>query len=268
MRKIKESLYEYASLNAPNLLRDYSPNNPLSTKEIGSNSVQEVEWICPYGHVETETVQKRRRRGYCSVCGPKESGSFAQNHPELLPYWSEENTVDPHMIPPTYTLPIKWKCKHGHIHENTISRKIKWPECPICRQEESRLFRLRPELRAEWDETNNAGISPDTLGAYSNVKCHWICKNGHSYEASPAELMRRKTTCPTCASLGFLYPEVAKEWHPTANGDKTPFDVTANSQYNAVFLCSHCNSAYTARVANRIKRQSEYCPECKMKSDL
>lgn len=268
MRKIKESLSEYAVANAPDLLRDYSKSNSISPDAIGSNSTIEVEWICPYGHTQIESVQKRRRRGYCAVCGPKKAGSFAQNYPKLLPFWSKENAVDPHEIPPTYTLPIKWICEHGHTHESVISRKIKHPYCPICRQKSNTLLTLRPELRADWDEENNGNIDIESLGAYSNIKCHWICKNGHPYKASPAELMHRKSSCPICTTFGYQCPEAAKEWHPTANDHKTPFDFTVNSQYNAVFLCSECGNEYTSRIAYRAKRQSKYCPNCKKKSDL
>lgn len=268
MRKIKETLAEYARESNPNLLRDFSPDNLMTPDDIGANSTLEVEWICPFGHVEHESVQKRKRRGYCSVCGPKDSGSFAQNHPELLPSWSGDNTVDPHKIPPTYTLPIRWRCENGHVHENTILRKLKSPECPTCRQMANLLVHLKPELKTEWDKKGNKGINLEELGAYSNQKCHWICKNGHLYEATPAELMRRKTSCPVCASFGFQCPEGAKEWHPTANGGSTPFDFTVQSQKNAVFICGECHNEYTSRIAYRAKRQSKYCPNCKKKSDL
>lgn len=268
MRKFRESLKEYAEKNAPNLLRDYAEENPLSPSEIGASSTQEVVWICPFEHRETESVYKRKRRGYCSVCGPNDVGSFAQVHPTLLKYWSKENTVDPHYIPPTYTGQIKWKCKRGHIHETTIQRKVKNPGCPICNQENYSLFKNKPELLEDWDYEKNEGIDPESVSAYSHIKYHWKCKNGHSYKAAPDNLMRHNTRCPICVSFGYLYPEIAKEWHPTANGDKTPFDFTVQSQYNAEFICSKCGSEYTSRIAYRVRRQSEYCSECKKKSDL
>lgn len=268
MRKFKESLKEYAEKNAPNLLRDYSEENPLSPDKIGASSTQEVIWICPFEHREVESVFKRKRRGYCSVCGPMENGSFAQVYPHLLKFWSKDNTVDPYHIPPTYTGQIRWKCNRGHIHETTIQRKSVNPGCPVCNQKGLALFMLKPELRDEWDSDKNSGINPDSVSAYSHTKYHWKCKNGHSYMAAPSNMMRRNSRCPVCASFGYQCPEAAKEWHPTANDHKTPFDFTVNSQYNAVFLCSECGNKYTSRIAYRAKRQSKYCPNCKKKSDL
>ena len=102
MRKFKISLAEYAQTNnLPEVLREYDSSNPLPPSEIGCSSTTEVRWLCAYGHTEIESPFKRLRRGYCSVCGPKKRGSFAQNHPELLQFWSKDNSVKPDEIPPS-----------------------------------------------------------------------------------------------------------------------------------------------------------------------
>ena len=36
--------------------------------------------------------------------------------------------------------------------------------------------------------------------------------------------------------LGNRHPELAKEWHPTKNGDLTPFDVTYGKNQTAWWL--------------------------------
>ena len=105
MRKFKESLKEYAEKNAPNLLRDYSEENPLSPDKIGASSTQEVIWICPFEHREVESVFKRKRRGYCSVCGPMENGSFAQ---VTLIYWTSGARIT-RLILTTSPLPTRVK---------------------------------------------------------------------------------------------------------------------------------------------------------------
>ena len=42
-------------------------------------------------------------------------------------------------------------------------------------------------------------------------------------------------------SLAYLYPELAKEWHPTKNGELTPYDVTHGSNKKVWWLgkCGH-----------------------------
>jgi len=98
---------------------------------------------------------------------------------------------------------------------------------------------------------------------YSNKTFSWICKNGHKYEASPAALMRRSISCPTCASAGFQNPDLIAEWHPEKNGNTTPYDFSANSQKQAWFICSSCGSEYMARIAARVKRKNNKCPNCR-----
>ncbi len=260
MRKFKTSLADYARANnLINLLEEYDESNELSPDEIGCNSTQNVQWTCLHGHTEIESVQKRIRRGYCSVCGSKSSGSFAQTHPDMLKFWSKRNAVSPYDIPPTYSKPLLWECSEGHTWERKIHIQLKTNSCPFCK---SSLFVQLPDLLDEWDSEANQGIDPYSVYAYSNTAYSWKCKHGHSYSATPAQLMRRNTRCPICISFGYHYPEAAAEWHPVKNNGKTPFDFTPNSQKNAWFICSNCGQEYVSRIAHRAKRKGIFCPHC------
>lgn len=269
MPKFKTSLAEYAKANdKPEILREYESSNPLPPTEIGCASTAEVRWKCAYDHLEIESLFKRLRRGYCSVCGPRMHGSFAQNHPKLLPFWSEDNTVKPDEIPPTYSKFIVWKCPEGHTWERRIALQIELNSCPICSQKDGYLFTLKPELKTDWDQNNNPNISPDTIRAYSKVQYNWKCANGHSYTASPEKLMRSNVRCPICASFGYTHPDAAKEWHPTKNGNKTPFDFLEKSHKEAWFICTQCGSEYPLRIAYRANRKTECCPHCNKRAGL
>ncbi len=161
MRRFKTSLLEYAeSNNLPYLLEEYDSSNPLPPSEIGCNSTLAVQWTCAHGHTVTESVQKRIRRGYCSVCGPNGAGSFAQKHPEMLKYWSGDNHVSPHDIPPNYSKNIVWICPKGHTWQRKIPLQLKLKSCPICK---SSLFLQAPELLKEWDKEGNKGIDTNTV---------------------------------------------------------------------------------------------------------
>lgn len=81
--------------------------------------------------------------------------------------------------------------------------------------------------------------------------------------AAPEKLMRKAARCPICNSFGFNRPDIIDEWHPTKNGDKTPFDFSVNSQKNAWFICAKCHNEYESRIAYRAKRISPNCPICK-----
>lgn len=264
MRSFQMSLAEYAIQNHMEfLLEEYAADNPYSPDSIGYNSTIKVKWICEYDHEEIESPHKRVRRGYCSACGKGRHGSFVQNYPDLLPLWSNNNKLDPNAIPPNYTGFILWKCERGHEWSRRISQQLRSGSCPLCEQKKNALFEFMPELIDEWDAELNSGIDPQTIHAYSNIKHHWFCKNGHRYTASPAELMRRSYRCPVCSSFGYNYPELISEWHPAKNGDKTPYDFLVSSQVTAWFICPCCGNEYPSRIAARAKRKSSRCPNCR-----
>ena len=60
--------------------------------------------------------------------------------------------------------------------------------------------------------------------------------------------------------LGTICPELIKEWHPTKNGELTPWDVTAHCSKKVWWVCSACGHEWEAYVANRSKGHG--CPEC------
>ncbi len=264
MRPLKNNLYNYViENNLHHLLEEYADTNELSPIEIGFDSTKDVTWICSFGHEIIESPHQRVRRGYCPICGKTRNGSFAQNFPDFIHLWSPKNNMDPYKTPPTYTGLITWTCEHGHEWQRRISMQIKLRNCPICEQKNNNLFEYLPELLNRWDTESNNNVDPQTVSAYSNKPYYWICEHGHRYQATPEFLMRNNTRCPVCSSAGFNNLNLIAEWHPTKNGNKTPYDFSANSQKRAWFVCSTCGQEYTARIAARVKRKNNYCPNCR-----
>ena len=64
----------------------------------------------------------------------------------------------------------------------------------------------------------------------------------------------------TSSCLVDEFPEVAAEWHPTRNGERSPSWVTPGSKYRAWWLCSVCGSEWQARVGSRTRGHG--CPSC------
>lgn len=263
-KKLTVSLREYANANnLKHLINEFISIGELTPDTIGFSSLKEVDWICEYGHREHESPNKRVRRGFCSACGKERKGSLAQNHPELLKYWSSKNKISPEEVPPTYSPLVIWHCDKGHEWKRTVKCQLKVKSCPVCSREKNTLFKNHPELREEWDYEKNKNVNPELVQPYSNTKYYWICKNGHSYMAAPEKLMRKSMRCPICNSFGYNRQDILDEWHPTKNGDKTPFDFPENSNKNAWFVCKECHSEYESRIQYRAKRTSPNCPNCR-----
>ncbi len=62
-------------------------------------------------------------------------------------------------------------------------------------------------------------------------------------------------------SLGNLYPNIAKEWHPIKNGNITPYNVLPDTHDLYYWLCPKCGNTYKAMVKNRVRMKSG-CPKC------
>tara|TARA_B100001971_G_scaffold59222_1_gene54265 strand:+ start:906 stop:1187 length:282 start_codon:yes stop_codon:yes gene_type:complete len=60
-------------------------------------------------------------------------------------------------------------------------------------------------------------------------------------------------------SLADRNPELAKEWHPTRNGDLTPDQVTPGSSRKVWWRCS-LGHEWEARVGDRTRGSG--CPDC------
>lgn len=82
-----------------------------------------------------------------------------------------------------------------------------------------------PALVLQWHPTKNGSLVPSDASAGSFQKAWWLCELGHSWEAVISS-RTKGNGCPYCANrivlpgfndLATLYPELAKQWHPTKN---------------------------------------------------
>lgn len=103
-----------------------------------------------------------------------------------------------------------------------------------------------------------------------NMKLKWKClKNecGEIFEAIWTNIQSNKG-CPYCAGqkvglsncLANLRPDLTLEWHPTKNGDLTPYDVTCGSKKYVWWKCDN-NHEWITTVKDRNKSLNG-CPYC------
>jgi len=62
-------------------------------------------------------------------------------------------------------------------------------------------------------------------------------------------------------SFGDQFPELVQQWHPTKNGDLTPYTVNKGSQTKAWFICKNGHEYYS-RVSQRTSKNKTNCPIC------
>jgi hypothetical protein len=105
---------------------------------------------------------------------------------------------------------------------------------------------LFPHLVKEWHPTKNGDLKPEELTRGSNKIIWWLCSKRHEWESIVPSRTIMGTNCPECGNrkvgkdnnLKYLHPNIAKEWHPTKNGDLKPENVVPGSNKNCWWLCS------------------------------
>ena len=125
------------------------------------------------------------------------------------------------------------------------------------------------ELRKEWHPTMNGDLKPEDVPYSSHKRVWWLCPAGHSYDMAVNKRTQRGFNCPICSGhrtvagindFATKYEEIAKEWHPTKNGDKTPDMFSSKNGYRAWWICKYGHE-WEATIHDRASGTG--CPECK-----
>lgn len=271
----------------PELVPDWHPtaNGELTPFMISAGSKKKVWWLGSCSHEWEMGVQHRTHLNQgCPYCaGTKVLVGFndlATTNPAIAADWHpcKNGDLTPRDVSKGSNKKVWWLGKCGHEWETgVIARGAKGNGCPYC----SGTYVLsgfndvatrRPELVKEWDEEKN-DTSPSEYTYGSKVKVWWKCVKNHSWLASICD--RPKYGCPDCAKenagvtksipkngsdLSTFNPEMAKEWHPTKNGNLTPRDVNGGSKARIWWQCEEGHE-WEAKISDRRFYKTK-CPVC------
>lgn len=170
---------------------------------------------------------------------------------------------------------VWWKCtKCGYEWHALISSRANGNGCPACSNRtvwagHNDLATVNPSLAREWHPTKNDSITPDCVTRGSKRKVWWLCqKCGYEWQASVKD-RNQSGKCPACIGkalwkghndLATVNPSLAREWHPSLNGEITADSVLPGSNYRAWWLCPVCGHEWQAALYNRSKGSG--CPAC------
>ena len=219
----------------------------------------------------SDEVKKQKKIEYLKT------NSLAAQYPDLIAEWhpSKNGKDTPYDISKGSNKKVWWICSKGHEWEAVVSSRANGNSCPICSGYKlwkgfNDLESQYPELLREWDyEKNN--IDPSEIKYNSPKKVWWRCPLGHSFDMSVINRTgNQKCGCPYCCTpakrvlkgfndLAFKCPDIAREWHPTKNGNLTPDKVLCGSA-KKVWWLGPCGHEYKQGIANRVNGGN--CPYC------
>ncbi len=261
---------------------NYEKNKEIDLDIITSSSSKKIWWVCDKGHEWQASICNTTRGRGCPYCAGKKvlkgyndlySYCVKNKRNDLIKEFNKEkNHFSMNQI--TYGSGKKawWVCDKGHEWQASITNRTKGTGCPICSGKivlkGYNDFSSRcPDLVKEFDYNKNK-MRPDELYYNSTKKVWWICTNGHSYLRSMAERFLGQG-CAICSNKRVLQgyndlvttnPKLAYEWHPTKNGDLTPYDVTYGSKKKVWWQCSKGHE-WQATLYERTGNNNG-CPYC------
>ena len=203
--------------------------------------------------------------------------SLAITHPEIAKEWhpTKNDTLKPTDVTAGSNKKVWWICEKGHEWEASIANKTAGRGCPYCSNKKvltgyNDLAITHPEIAKEWHPTKNGDLKPTDVTFGSRKRVWWQCEKGHEWQAKIANRNSGKG-CPYCANrkvlagyndLATTHPEIAKEWHPTKNGDLKPTNVTVGSDKKVWWICEKGHEWKTT-IGSRTLLSSN-CPHCSL----
>lgn len=277
--------YNDLATKRPEILDQWHPtkNGDISPDSVLPHSKVKVWWVCPKGHeYEQSVVARVLHPSSCPICSGQRVvqgvNDLESRYPDVAKEWSYARNSD--VVPTDITWGSNkkfwWRCvKCNHEWQARVSDRTRDHNgCPACGNRKlasgiNDLATKYPEIAKEWHPTKNGDLKPENIKYISKDKVWWVCAKGHEYKQAVNLKTLRGAGCPICSShrvlakfndLATKYPEIAKEWHLTKNGDLKPSDVLSKSKLKVWWLCP-LGHEYVQSIDKRTDRKQS-CPYC------
>ena len=261
---------------------DWDANADLDPNKLTSGSNKKAWWKCSKcAHKWQTTIHHRAvRKQDCPKCRyifkKKIQANLTATHPKAKNYWlfSKNNLLTPDLFSQYACQRVWWKCPDcGCEWEEKIKNQVKklaW--CPHCKKGIRDLASFLPELVKEWHKTKNID-NPERVSYASNKYAWWKCsKCNYEWKAKISNRSILKRGCPCCSEpaqvvvpgindLKTKFPHIAKEWHPSKNGDLLPENFTGGTSKKVWWQCPFGHE-YKATIGHRTAQNGTGCPIC------
>ena len=264
---------------------DYKRNCGFGPEDFSYGSQVEAWFKCPKGK------DHRFQKALCSIgramrsgaapmgCGfcygqrPSVTNNLKYRFPSIAKEWmTKKNGFAPDQISYGSSKIVWWRCPKGHQYQASIaSRTGNGSGCRICNVGTATDLRKYPEVLKEFDYKKNKGVDPFALPV--GLKVFWVCAKYKDHKWKSGFYRTKNTRCPYCSNkkgskennLKLKFPEIAKQWHPTKNGDLKPTDVSATSAIRIWWKCKKGpDHEWQVSIRDRTYDNTG-CPFCKFR---
>lgn len=272
----------------PEIAAEWHPtkNGRLTPADVLPRAVDQVWWRCATdpSHAWQTQVTSRRKGSGCPACAgqlatPKTS--LRVQRPDVAARWhpSENGRLTPDDVLPGSARQAWWVCAAdaGHVWQAKVMSVTGSTRggCPFCSGRrvttKTSLHTCFPEIAADWHPDKNGELSPHDVTWNSQRRVFWRCGAcQHVWQTAIGNRSAGGTGCPACAgkavtpqsSFRALYPDLAREWHPTKNGALTADDVRPGSAKRVAWRCTQDPAHEWQTTVNARTSQNSGCPFC------
>lgn len=257
------------------MVREYSPRNPLPADMTAAGTGKKLWWHCPKCDYEWQATGASRMKGSsCPSCSGRVAtpkNNLTVTHPDLAKEYSDKNELPANEVVAGTNKRLWWKCcTCSHEWQTSGANRVRLnTNCPACSGRVAtptrNLAAMFPQLVASWSSKNS--VKPDQVPPYSNKKFWWTCPQGHEWETTASHRAREGTGCPVCSRsvvteencLSVTHPNLANEYSPRNTVPVT--EVLAGSDKKYWWKCEQGHE-WQARCDHRASGYSN-CPGCR-----
>ena len=221
----------------------------------------------------------------------KSGNNLLEQYPAIAKYWDYSKNKDrPEDILPNSEFTRSWICSNCHeSYDAIVAVKTRAGGSTVCYACSRKLGALKnrknalqggknsfeakyPDLAKEWHPTKNLPLLPSEITGEYNQPVWWYCNVcKQDWQRQVMVRTRGDAGCPICSGrvyckgvndLATKYPDIAKEWHPTLNGDLKPEDVRYHDDRIVYWRCK-CGYEWACSVRSRADNGKPLCRNCK-----
>lgn len=196
---------------------DHEKNHPVKPNKVLPAARRKYFWRCAKGHSWEAAVNSRTIGGGCPWCSgkserPLPGQDLESKFPDVAVEWDfkKNHPLLPSDVFPSSGKKVHWICGLGHSFTGSPNQRVR-PDgitrCTYCAGKKvlkgfNDLASVRPDLEAEWDIGKNSQ-SPDKVFYGSTNKAHWVCSEGHRWEAIIYSRSKGGNGCSSCSKFGY-----------------------------------------------------------------
>jgi len=265
----------------PDVTAQWHPtrNGDVLPTQVTAGSAKRYWWIDEHEHEWEAQVNNRAKGTGCPYCSNVKVlagfNDLATLRPDVAIEWHpvKNAPLTPADIASQSGRKVWFICRDGHAWQSTVGNRTALGQgCPVCAGQKvligfNDLATTNRRLAGDWHPTRNAPLTPQDVFRSTAKRLWWQDALGHEWEASANE-RSNGSNCPYCSGqrilvgfndLGSRRPDLAEEWHPSLNGDRTPQMVTVMNGTRASWLC-RSGHEWSAIVSSRSSGTG--CPTC------